>query len=187
MTASLSLGWAINTHICSVKPYPQAKVCSSRNTHTLPTALYFYLYYMLTLHPLPPFPSATLYWQQKKSSSLSSSLLSLYPSPPAEQVTHVVISDIDVFLLLLEDVGWGQLLCKRSVSCRQSIQLCLFCYNVCHSPQRHNWFSTILFTKAKPSGMFRSNFKKETHLAFLSLFMLCVYSPTSTSFEQFQK
>lgn len=34
MTASRSFGSTINRHICSVKPNPQAMVCSSRDTHT---------------------------------------------------------------------------------------------------------------------------------------------------------
>lgn len=151
MTASLSLGSAINAHNCSVKPNPRARVCSSRNTHT---PLYFYLYYMLTLHPLPPFPSATLYWQQK----LTSSPLSFYPFLPAEKVTHVVIQ-ILMFWLLIEESGWGQSLCEHSVG--GSIFTCVYFVTMSPTPPYCcNWFSTILFTKAKPSGMFWSNFEK---------------------------
>lgn len=59
--------------------------------------LYFHLYYMPTLHPLPSLQSATLYWQQELS-SLSSSLLSVYP-PTGIRCDSCRNSDIGVLIV----------------------------------------------------------------------------------------
>lgn len=54
MTASLSHGSTTNTRLLS-----KTLTLERGFSATAHTSLYFWLYYMLTLHPFPPFPSAT--------------------------------------------------------------------------------------------------------------------------------
>lgn len=84
MTASLSLGSTSSRHT---------------HTHTLSTAPYFYLYYMLTLHPLPPFPSATLYWQKRKTQLPLLVHIVFLSLPTSRAGDSCCNSDIDVLIV----------------------------------------------------------------------------------------
>lgn len=188
-TAFLSLGSTVNMHICSMKPNPQMRVCSSRNTnthaHTSHSSLFLFLFHADSTS------SASLsicHSLTAKTLLPLLTLLSFNASRLAEQVTHVVIWDVDVLIVNLKCWIRTIIKCEDSVGCccccRQYIQLCLFCYNISATLQPSTTPGFVFFTEAKPRGLLHvlEQLRKETNLAFLFLFMLSLNSTPTTVF-----
>lgn len=147
MTASLSHGSTTNTRLLS-----KTLTLERGFSATAHTSLYFWLYYMLTLHPFPPFPSATTLLTTKMLLSIFF-IVFFISSPIAKKKRWLRFC-----LYFIANIrSWVRTVWVVD----NAFSYIYFVTMSATLPQQWNWFSKILFALAKPSGMFCSNSKKK--------------------------